>query len=330
MSEIPLYRQIAASIRQDILAGRLKPGARLPPVRRMAEQWNCTLGTIQHAYQELARQGLVTSRAGQGTRVATQLRSSPPETPLRRAALVNRAESFFLEALAAGYQLDEIDAAVRMATDRWRAIEEAHPVPPGSLGGIIALAEGRSDLAGCHLWDAESSEYNTPFVRRVLPGKRVALATLAQRRLGLILPPGNPARMLSLADLARPGLRFVNRQPGSGTRVWLDVSLARLGIQPQDIQGYANERRTHSEVARAIAEREADVGIGLEASAAAYGLDFILLIRERYDLIIPAPVFEQEPVQRFLAWLQSPAAKKAIESLSGYEAQITGRITWIE
>ena len=87
---------------------------------------------------------------------------------------------------------------------------------PGSLGGLIALAEGKADLAGSHLWDAESDAYNAPFVRRLLPGRRVALLTLARRRLGLIVPPGNPAGLAGVADLARPGVRIVNRGRGHG------------------------------------------------------------------------------------------------------------------
>jgi putative molybdopterin biosynthesis protein len=127
----------------------------------------------------------------------------------------------------------------------------------GQPGGLIALAEGKADLAGSHLWDEESDTYNVPFVRRLLPGKRIALVTLAYRRLGLILPPGNPDGIRGLEDLARPGLRFVNRQSGSGTRVWLDIAIQKAGLQPQQIQGYTDEFITHSAVAQAVAEGKA-------------------------------------------------------------------------
>ena len=363
MDESFLYRQIAESIRQEILSGRRKPGDRLPSVRELAEGWNCTIGTIQRAYQELSRQGLVTSRAGQGTKVVESL-PVLDETPLRRAMLIHRAEAFLLEVLTGGYSLAEADQAVRQAMDRWRTVEQEQTpkeekalrfagshdlvmtwlashfpeIAPGytlqlrfsgSLGGLIALAEGKADLAGSHLWDEESDTYNLPFVRRLLPGKRVALVTLAHRRLGLILPSGNPAGINSLADLARPGLRFVNRQSGSGTRVWLDLALQKAGIQAGQIQGYADEKVTHSAVAQAIAEGQAGAGIGLEAAALGYGLDFLFLTHDRYDLVVLAAVMEYLPVQSLIDWLNAPSTHRVIEDLGGYSALETGRVEWV-
>ena len=115
MEEPFLYRQVAEAIRQKILRGELKPGDRLPSVRALKAQWGCTVGTIQHAYQELARQGLVTSRAGQGTRVVDRLPAQPDSSPLRTAALLHRAEAFLLEVLTAGYTPAEAEEAVRLA-----------------------------------------------------------------------------------------------------------------------------------------------------------------------------------------------------------------------
>jgi molybdate-binding protein/DNA-binding transcriptional regulator YhcF (GntR family) len=364
MDESHLYRQIAETFRQEILTGQLKPGDRLPSVRAVSARWNCTIGTAQHAYQELARQGLVTSRSGQGTRVVEQ-GPVPDETPRRRAKLVHRAEAFLLEVLTGGYTLDEVERAVRQAMDRWRMVEQEQipkdektlrfagshdlaitwlaghfpEIAPGyslrlnfsgSLGGLIALAEGRADLAGSHLWDVESDTYNLPFVRRLLPGKRVALVTLARRRIGLIVPPGNPAQIKDLADLGRPGLRFVNRQPGSGTRVWLDFALRSAGVPAGQIQGYDVEKVTHSAVAQAVAEGQAGVGFGLEAAALSYGLDFIFLTYDRYDLVIPAAGMNAAPVQALLQWLGSPATRQVIESLGGYAADETGRVVWLD
>ncbi len=256
MDEQPIYQRIAQSMRQEIQTGNLKPGDRLPSIREMTVSWHCTPGTVQRAYRELADQHLVVSRAGQGTHVV-QTALQVDDTPLRRAGLVHMAQSFLLEAFTAGHSPEEVETAVQIALDQWRVIR-AQPAPAvvnvlrfngshdlaliwiashfgeishqtrldlhfsGSLGGLIALAEGRSDLAGCHLWDQETDSYNIPFVRRLLPGQLIALVTLAWRWQGLIMPAGNPARINGLADLAREGVRFVNRQPGSGTRVWLD------------------------------------------------------------------------------------------------------------
>ena len=344
--------------------GRYKPGDRLPSVRKLCEAWNCTPGTIQRAYSELAREGLLVSRAGRGTQVAgvvPQARAQAMGT-LRRANLVNRMEAALLEALTAGYDLQEVQQAVDLAMDRWRALSAskedqqaqtlrfsgshdmlmnqiAHAVLgrlapgvtlrleyTGSLGGLIALAEGKADIAGCHLWDAESDSYNLPFTRRLLPGKEVILITLAHRRLGLMTAPGNPRGIHGLADLAQPGVTFVNRQPGSGTRVWLDETLAKLGIDTRAIPGYADERLTHSDTARAVAEGDADAGLGLETAAAAYGLDFVFLNRERYDLVLLAETARQPVVRQLAAWLASEEGKQFVAQHPGYDSAETGRL----
>ena len=369
MEEQHIYQKIVAAIRQEVLAGQLRPGERLPTVRQAAADWGCTVGTVQRAYAELAHQGLVVSRSGQGTRVVEKP-ANQDETPLRRALLFHRAEAFLLETLTAGYTPAEVESALRLALDQWRTIsttpqpteegvlrfagshdlaltwlaahfpagEASANVPrfilqlgfTGSLGGLIALQQGRADLAGCHLWDEATDSYNAPFVRRLLPGRRVALLTLAYRRQGLILPAGNPLGIVSLEDLARPGLRFANRQPGSGTRVWLDAALHRLSIDPSLIRGYDLERMTHTDVARAIAEGQADAGLGLQTAAISFGLDFIPLIIEPYDLVIPAENLTLPGIQRLRSWLSSAQARQALSELGGYETAHTGELAWVE
>ncbi len=363
MDSSHLYQQIAESIRQEVLSGELKPGTRLPPIRKMTEQWQCNNGTILRAYQELARMGLVVSHVGQGTKVVDQL-PEQNQTPLRRATLFNRTEAFLLEIMTAGYSPDEVEQSLRVALDRWRTVSnEPEKTSPevlrfvgshdpamaliaahyhevtegftlqlsftGSLGGLIALAEKKADLAGCHLWDEHTDTYNEPFVRKLLPGQKVALLTLAHRRVGLIVASGNPLRVSGLADLARNGIRFINRQPGSGTRVWLDAQLHRLGIAASSITGYSDEKMTHSEVARAISKGQADVGLGVETAALSFGLDFQLLTTERYDLVIPADKWEMDTVQALKGWLDSAQAKAAINHLGGYDTTQTGTVTWI-
>ena len=303
------------------------------------------------------------SHAGQGTRVV----KNPPvkdDTPLRRALLVHRAEAFLLETLTIGYTPTEVESALSMALDSWRSIVHS-PQPPGaaalrfagshdlaltwlaahfpeaprftiqlgfngSLGGLIALDAGQADLAGCHLWDEETDQYNAPYVRRLLPGRRVALLTLAYRRLGLLLAVGNPLQVHQLSDLAQPGLRFVNRQPGSGTRVWLDAALRRLQIDAYAILGYNVERVTHSDIARAVAEGEADAGFGLETAALALGLEFIPLLTEPYDLVIPAEHLDLPGIRRLVEWLATPTARQAIADLGGYDTRRTGQLVWVE
>ncbi len=357
-----LYQQIADSIRREIQEGRLRPGDRLPPVRETARRWRCTVGTVQRAYQELARQGLVVGRRGQGTRVAGE---ATVPTPLRRAALIHQAEAFLLRAIAEGYTPDEVEQALQLALDHWRALARETPAPEsrtlrfvgshdlaiariatrfsdiapshtlrltftGSLGGLIALAQGAADIAGCHLWDAETDTYNVPFVRRVLPGRRVALLTLAHRRVGLIVTPGNPMGLSGLSDLARPGLRFVHRPPGTGTRVWLDAQLRRLGLEGPLPCPAVTEVATHTELALLIADGRADAGLGIEAAARACGLDFVPLTRQRYDLVVPAENWESPPIAALAEWLTTPPARALIADLGGYETEETGKVTWVE
>jgi molybdate-binding protein/DNA-binding transcriptional regulator YhcF (GntR family) len=360
-----LYRQIAESLRAEILAARLQPGERLPSVRELARIWGCTPGTVQSAFRVLQESGLIESHTGRGSHVTSEPISLRirAEQPLRLAALVHRAEAFLLEALTGGHSVDEVEAALRLALDRWRAVEQHPSVAPehtvrfagshdlavawmashfsevapgyglsvafqGSLGGLMALASGDADVAGCHLWDQETGTYNDSFVRSVLPGRKVALVTLARRRVGLVVAPGNPLDLRTLSDLGKPGVRFVNRQAGSGTRVWLDVELRRTGLSPSALKGYEKEATTHSEVAQLVAEGETDTGLALQGSALAYGLDFIPLTLETYDLVIPEP--EQPGVAELVDWLRHPEAADVIASFGGYLADGTGRVRWVE
>ncbi|HEY46359.1 MAG TPA: GntR family transcriptional regulator [Anaerolineae bacterium] len=362
---VPIYQRIAESVRQDILTRDLHAGDMLPSVRDMADRWGCTPGTVQRAYGELTQQGLVVSRPGQGTRVMTEVQKEE-DISLRRVALIHQAEAFLLEVLTAGHSPTEVEQAVRLALDRWRAaVPHEPPSPPehslrfvgshdpslaliatnftevfpdytfqltftGSLGGLIALAEGEADVAGSHLWDIESGTYNRPFVQRLLPGQRVALLVLARRHLGLITPPGNPAGITSLDDLIRPELSFVNRQRVAGTRIWLDCQLRQRELEPGQISGYEREVATHSEVAQAIAEGQADVGLGIETAAIAYHLGFVPLTTERYDLVMPDAVCRTAPAQALAGWLNTGEIKSVIAGLGGYDTGETGSVEWVE
>lgn len=194
----------------------------------------------------------------------------------------------------------------------------------GSLGGLIALKRGDAHLAGVHLLDEETGEYNRPFVRRHLPDHDVLLVHLARRQQGLILPPGNPRGIGDLADLARPGLRFVNRQKGSGTRILLDYHLKRRAIDPAAIAGYEREELTHMAVAAAVLSGAADVGLGIKAAAAALGLDFVPLMEERYDLAVPRRHWESDLLAPLRAALISPEYRTAVAALGGYDVSAMG------
>ena len=342
-----------------IAAGILLPGEALPPIRTLADQLGCTSSTVSRAYVLLRDAGLVVARRGGGTRVAEMSDTAVPW--MRDAHLVNSLERQVLDALGQGYTTAEIEAAFGLALARWRdAADSSAPARPaptadlsfagshdlsiealfrlterrpghphthvsfvGSLGGLMALAEGTADMAGVHLLD-ETGEYNLPYVRRLLPGQRATVVHLVTRLVGWIVPPGNPRRLTSWDDLAQPGLRLVNRQRGSGTRVLLDRQIDRLGLAAARLAGYAREESTHVGVAQAVAEGEADAGLGIYAAARALGLDFVPLVEEPYDLVVPAEKLTRPAVQAALDTAQGQEFRAVVHALGGYRAEQSG------
>jgi putative molybdopterin biosynthesis protein len=196
----------------------------------------------------------------------------------------------------------------------------------GSLGGLVALRDGLCHLAGSHLLDPETGEYTLPYVDRVLGDDRViAVVRLVHRDQGLIVAPGNPLGMRRIDDVARPGVRYVNRQRGAGTRVLLDHELRRCGIAPDAVSGYAREEHTHLAVAAAVAAGRADAGMGIMAAARAFGLDFVPVTREPYDLVLDAEMLEDPVTAPLWDLLGQPGFRAAVEALGGYHTGETGR-----
>jgi putative molybdopterin biosynthesis protein len=194
----------------------------------------------------------------------------------------------------------------------------------GSLGGILALRKGTAHLAGSHLLDTETGEYNISYIDRYLPGIEVYLVTLVHREQGLIVAPGNPKSINGLKDLCRDEIGFVNRQSGSGTRILLDWQLGQLGIDPATINGYQREEYTHMAVAVDVLSGSADVGMGIHAAAQALNLDFIPVTTERYDLVIPAVHYDNPLVQSFLEVITTQEFKDQVLALGGYDVRETG------
>jgi len=216
--------------------------------------------------------------------------------------------------------LDVLADFLRRA-DPTASLSSAHV---GSLGGLLALRRGEAHIAGVHLLDEETGTYNVSYVRQYLPNRAVVLVTLADRDQGLLVAPGNPKGIGGLADLARPDVRFVNRQRGAGTRVLLDYELRRAHLAPQQIQGYDREVYTHMAVAVAVATGAADVGLGILAAARAMGLEFIPVARERFDLAMLEEHAVSPLVARVLAVLGEPEFRRAVEALGGYDLSRTG------
>lgn len=196
--------------------------------------------------------------------------------------------------------------------------------PVGSLAGLAALRDGLCHLAGVHLLDPETGEYTLPYLCRILGETEVAVIRLAHRDQGLIVAPGNPLDLAGVTDLARPGLRYVNRQPGSGTRVLLDHELRRCGVAPGDVLGYAREAQTHLAVAAAVAAGRADTGLGIQAAARAFGLDFVPVAREPYDLVLTRQCYESALLAPLWRLLSTPGFRASVEALAGYSCTETG------
>jgi putative molybdopterin biosynthesis protein len=198
----------------------------------------------------------------------------------------------------------------------------------GSLGGLLALARGEAHLAGSHLLDEGTGEYNVSYIKRHLADRRVVLVHLAGRVQGLIVPTGNPKGILSLENLARLDVLFVNRQRGSGTRVLLDYELKKRSLDPTSIQGYEREEYTHLAVAADVASGAADVGLGILAAARALGLDFVPLFNEQYQLVIPREHYESPLLAPLLEIIRGTNFRAEVAALGGYEVADMGRLVW--
>ena len=196
----------------------------------------------------------------------------------------------------------------------------------GSLGGLVALRDGLCHLAGSHLLDPDTGQYTLPYVDRLLgDGPEIAVIRLVHRDQGLMVRRGNPAGIAGIEDLTRPELRYVNRQRGAGTRVLLDHELSRRGLDATQISGYSREEHTHLAVAAAVAAGRADAGMGILAAARAFGLDFIPVAREPYDLVLRASTVDDGLLAPLWTLLQQRDFQAQVESLGGYSCSETGR-----
>jgi putative molybdopterin biosynthesis protein len=216
-----------------------------------------------------------------------------------------------------------LDLLAQFLAERGRRLVSANV---GSQGGLVALRRGEAHLAGSHLLDPISGEYNLSAIRQYLPDQPVLLMTWVGREQGLLVSPGNPLGIHTLEDLARPDVTFVNRQRGAGTRVLLDYHLEELGMRPEQIRGYAQEEYTHLAVAAAVASGRTATGLAVAAAAQALHLDFIPLYKERYDLVIPCRYLEGDLLDPLFDLVHDPAFQLAVSSLPGYDISQMGVI----
>jgi putative molybdopterin biosynthesis protein len=247
-----------------------------------------------------------------GTEVTVELLRSPEE--IARTIVAIGSHDLVLD-LAADW-IRAADPGVTLASSN-----------VGSLGGLVALRDGMCHIAGSHLLDPASGEYTLPYLARVFgaDADRVVVVRLVERDQGLLVAPGNPLGLTGVADIARPGVRYVNRQRGAGTRVLLDHLLAGLGVSPDAVTGYAREEPTHLAVAAAIAAGRADTGLGVLAAAKPFGLDFVPVEREPYDLVVAPGAFESPQLAPLWALLEDDGFRAAITDLGGYSTAEMGR-----
>ena len=196
----------------------------------------------------------------------------------------------------------------------------------GSMGGIMAVRRGEAHAAGCHLLDTETGEYNRSFIRKYFPQGGVRLVRCVERQQGLMLAPGNPLGIGAFRDLGREGVRYVNRQKGSGTRILMDYLCRREGLDPRRIHGYDREEFTHTSVAAQIAGGTADAGLGILSAARLYELDFLPVCMEEYDLLIPDDAWDTPVVRQLLCTMKSREFRERIAAMGGYALTAPGEV----
>lgn len=196
----------------------------------------------------------------------------------------------------------------------------------GSMGGIMAIRRSEAHAGGCHLLDTETGVYNLSFLKKYFPNGGIRLVRCVGRQQGLMLAKGNPLDIKEFADIAKNGVRYVNRQKGSGTRVLMDYLCEQYAVNVSDIYGYEREELTHTSVAAQIANGSADAGMGIYSAAQLYDLDFLPICIEEYDLIIPDHAWETPVVQQLIATLKSPAFREKMLAMGGYTVDHPGEI----
>ncbi len=307
------------------------PFQALPSRPGMEEYIRVKLGSIDNTLVAVPLPrgaGTITSlsRADGIIRIPADAEGIPANTPAP-VTLIRPHEQITDSLLIIGSHdntLDLLDSFLRKKNARF-SLTSAHV---GSLGGIMALQAGRCHLAGSHFLDSATGDYNKAITAEHLKGIAFKLVRLVDREQGFIVPAGNPEGITGLRDLTRPGVSFINRQRGSGTRVLLDWELKKSGMTAGDILGYENEEYTHMNVAAAVLSGRASTGLGVKAAALALGLDFVPLGVEEYDLIIPTRYWDDPRIIALLEIIRSQAFKETTQAMGGYGVEKTGQVVW--
>lgn len=196
----------------------------------------------------------------------------------------------------------------------------------GSMGGLMAVKNKACHVAGVHLLNPDDGSYNISYIKKYLKDENIWLVNLVMRDQGLIIPKGNPEQIQSIEDIRNRNLRFINRQAGSGTRILFDYKLRETGISPEDINGYDDDEYTHMSVAAAVLSGRASAGLGIQAAANALGLDFIAVVTEQYDLVIPDRFYDTDKIQVLLQTIRTQSFQERVSLLGGYSTRRTGEV----
>lgn len=297
-------------------------------------------GLLEAAGNELG-ESLVVPQQGKGTQLsplAERLLAGLVDASGPLAAAIREAEARLLAALETGQSASPaktvvVHASHDLALARLRDVLQSDKDTAlelhfqGSLDCLAALRRKQCDIAGFHLPVLPGASTLAAQLRPWLRMKSLLITNLFDRTQGLMVSPGNPKKLVTIADLTRKGVRFVNRQPGSGTRLCFDFLLADRGLRPSAIHGYAHEEFTHAAVAATVASGMADAGFGIEAAAKEQGLAFVPLLKEHYYLAARAALLRQPRLRALLARLEQPAFRKMVSNLAGYKAG--GALEWI-
>lgn len=280
-------------------------------------------------YEMIKRKELPASKIGRTLRIlrsdldSFMQKSKSREVHLPFAPFSSHRESAQpFEIIFAGSHDLTIDLLTRKLAERGITLL---PAFSGSLDGLIELYKGRVEMAGTHLLDRTTGEYNLPYIRCLLPNEGVTVVNLVSRWQGFVVPKGNPRMITSWEEFFSGSHRIVNRQRGSGTRVLMDFNMQQKGVSPETIPGYDVELNTHYATAAAVLQGSADAALGIESVARGLGLDFFPIQEERYDLVIPARFIKQERFLELLSVLRDPVFKQAIVAQGGYNVSLTGK-----
>lgn len=221
---------------------------------------------------------------------------------------------------------DPAFAILSAHASRWAADADVHCRFASSRLALERLATGHAHIAGTHLHNPASIESNVTLAGKILSGSKAMVIAFSYFEEGLMVAPGNPHRIRTVADLAKEGIRFVNRESGAALRVLFDDRLAQAGLMSEHIRGYDNLASTHNQCAQMVAFNMADAALGLRAVAAAYGLGFVPMESVRCDLVIPCDFLELAAVKILLDVLQTRSLREELASLPGYESSCTGKV----